>query len=351
MTCLAGSDVAGGRAWALVERGQFQYRRRMAVYTHVDDDELETLLARYDAGELMSYKGIAEGVENTNYIVHTSKSQFILTLYEKRVDEKDLPFFLGLMEHLAAGGVTCPVPMRDGSGAYLGVLAGRPAALVSFLEGFCVHRPKPEHCAQVGAALARFHLAGDGFSLSRANALGVDGWQPLFESFRADAEQIAPGLEALIVRNLSDLQDAWPRGLPGGVIHADLFPDNVFFLNDTLSGLIDFYFACNDAFAYDIAVCLNAWCFERDYAFNVTKGRALLHGYEQVRPLSAAERDAMPVLARGAAMRFLLTRCFDWLNTPKDAVVSLHDPNDYISRVRFHETVSSISDYGVGMKS
>ena len=319
----------------------------MAVYTEVSDEELSTFIASYGLGELLSFKGIAEGVENTNYIVHATRGSFILTLYEKRVVREDLPFFLGLMEHLAARGVSCPKPVRDREGRNLKELAGRPAALVTFVEGFWVRRPTGAHCAAVGRALAELHMGGEGFALSRANALGLAGWRPLYERFAAKAAQIAPGLDALIESELKSLEVSWPKSLVAGVIHADLFPDNVFFLSDRLSGLIDFYFACNDALAYDIAVCLNAWCFEKDLSFNITKGRALLRGYEELRPLTPAEREAMPLLARGAALRFLLTRAYDWLNTPKDALVSPKNPLEYVRRLRFHQGARSIADYGL----
>ena len=319
----------------------------MAVYTEVSDEELSTFIASYGLGELLSFKGIAEGVENTNYIVHTTHGPFILTLYERRTAREDLPFFLGLMEHLAARGVSCPTPVRDLKGRNLNELAGRPAALVTFLEGFWVRRPMTAHCAAVGRALAALHMGGDGFALKRANALGPSGWRPLYDRFADRADEIAPDLGPLIAGELAHLDGHWPKGLPAGVIHADLFPDNVFFLGDRLSGLIDFYFACNDALAYDVAVCLNAWCFEQDLAFNITKGRALLRGYEELRPLTPAERDAMPQLARGAALRFLLTRAYDWLNTPPDALVSRKNPLEYVRRLRFHQGVRSIADYGL----
>jgi homoserine kinase type II len=319
----------------------------MAVYTEVSDDELASFIASYGLGQLLSFKGIAEGVENTNYIVHASEGTFILTLYEKRVEVSDLPFYLGLMEHLADHGVTCPLPVHNAEGKTLSTLAGRPAALVTFLEGFWVRRPTAAHCHAVGAAMARMHLGGAGFALRRPNALGLSGWRPLYQRFAPRAAEIAPDLASLVEEELAHLESAWPRDLPEGVIHADLFPDNVFFLDDRLSGLIDFYFACNDAFAYDIAVCLNAWCFEKDMSFNITKGRALLRGYEEVRALTPAERDAMPTLARGAAMRFLLTRAYDWLNTPKDALVSPKNPVEYVRRLRFHQGVRSIAEYGL----
>lgn len=319
----------------------------MAVYTEVSDEDLEAFLARYPVGALTSFKGIAEGVENTNYLVQTEAGPYILTLYEKRVHADDLPFFLGLMEHLAAAGLSCPTPVRDRDGKMLGTLAGRPAAMVTFLDGVWVRRPKPSHCAEVGEALARMHIAGEGFSISRPNALGPHGWRPLFEQFADEADQIAPMLRSTIEQELVHIDAHWPQNLARGVIHADLFPDNVFFLSNQLSGLIDFYFACNDILAYDIAVCLNAWCFESDNSFNLTKGRALLRGYSKVRTLPEAEFEALPLLARGAALRFLLTRAYDWLHTSKDALVSPKNPAEYLRRLRFHQGIRSASDYGL----
>ena len=320
----------------------------MAVYTEVSDEDLAEFVASYGLGALLSYKGIAEGVENTNYLVHTDKGPILLTLYEKRVDPSDLPFFLGLMEHLANAGITCPTPVHDAEGRILRTLAGRPAALVTFLEGVWIRRPQPRHCLEVGKALARMHLAGRGFAGKRANALGLSGWRPLFERFKPQADDVAPGLAGVIEQELDELEAHWPSNLAGGVIHADLFPDNVFFLGDRLSGLIDFYFACNDALAYDIAVTLNAWCFETDHAFNITKSQALLRGYQSVRPLAPEERAALPVLARGAALRFLLTRAYDWLNTASTALVSRKDPGEFLRRLRFHRSVRGPSEYGLG---
>lgn len=319
----------------------------MAVYTEVPDDALAAFIASYGLGTLLSYKGIAEGVENTNYLVHTEKGPYFLTLYEKRVAPDDLPFFLGLMEHLSKAGITCPTPVRDTDGRMLRTLSGRPAALVTFLEGVWIRRPQPHHCLAVGEALARLHLAGRGFQIKRANALGPAGWRPLYERFRSRADEIAPGLATTIKQELDELESRWPGGLEQGVIHADLFPDNVFFLGDKLSALIDFYFACNDALSYDVAVTLNAWCFEADHAFNATKGRALLKGYESVRPLAPSEREALPLLARGAALRFLLTRAYDWLHTPKDALVKPHDPIEYLRRLKFHRSIRAPGEYGL----
>lgn len=319
----------------------------MAVYTDVTADELQAYLWDYDLGELLSCKGIAEGVENSNFLLHTSRGHFILTLYEKRVAEADLPFFLGLMEHLAARGLTCPQPVKTRAGTALGRLSGRPAAIVTFLDGMWVRRPTVAHCHALGGALAALHLAGRDFPMQRRNSLSVDGWRPLFEAARARADEVAPGLAEAIEAALAGLESGWPDGLPRGVIHADLFPDNVFFLGGRVSGLIDFYFACTDTLAYDVAICLNAWCFEPDGAYNVTKGRALLDGYVRMRPLAADEHAALPVLCRGAAMRFLLTRLYDWFAVPPGALVRRKDPLEYYRKLRFHQAVDAARDYGI----
>jgi homoserine kinase type II len=319
----------------------------MAVYTDVTADDLNEFLSRYDIGALLSYKGIAEGVENSNFLVHTSKGNFILTLYEKRVAEKDLPFFLALMEHLAARGITCPQPVKNKHGTMLGKLAGRPAAIVTFLDGLWIRRPPAAHCAAVGEALAKLHLAGADFPKRRDNALGIASWRPLYQHVKARGDSVRDGLCVEIAKELDALETAWPLDLPDGVIHADLFPDNVFFLGEELSGLIDFYFACIDTLAFDVAICLNAWCFEPDHSYNVTKGRALLNAYTKVRAWSAPEQAALPVLARGAAMRFLLTRLVDWLAVPDGALVKPKDPLEYYRKLRFHQSVRSAQDYGL----
>ena len=319
----------------------------MAVYTDVAAEEVAAFLSAYDLGDLLAYKGIAEGVENSNFLLHTSRGYFILTLYEKRVAANDLPFFLGLMEHLAARGLTCPQPVKNRKGETLGRLAGRPAAIVTFLDGMWIRRPTATHCAGLGHALAELHLAGADFGMKRANALSVQGWRTLYETAKTRADGVQAGLHAAIAAELDVLEKSWPRDLPQGVIHADLFPDNVFFLGDQLSGLIDFYFACTDTLAYDVAICLNAWCFELDHSYNVTKGRALLQAYATKRKLSAAERAALPLLARGAATRFLLTRLVDWLEVPAGALVRPKDPLEYHRKLRFHQAVASVRDYGI----
>jgi len=319
----------------------------MAVYTDVAAEELSTFLDAYDLGDLLAYKGIAEGVENSNFLLHTSRGYFILTLYEKRVAAGDLPFFLGLMEHLAARGLNCPQPVKTRKGETLGRLAGRPAAIVTFLDGMWIRRPSAVHCAALGRALAEFHLAGADFKMTRRNALSVEGWRGLFDAAKGRADSVQNGLQSAIAAELAHLEQSWPRDLPQGVIHADLFPDNVFFLGDRLSGLIDFYFACTDTLAYDVAICLNAWCFEPDHSYNVTKGRGLLQAYAAKRGLSDAERKALPLLARGAAMRFLLTRLVDWLEVPPGALVKPKDPLEYHRKLRFHQAIATVRDYGI----
>jgi homoserine kinase type II len=326
----------------------------MAVYTEVTDEALRAFLEDYPLGELLAYRGIAEGVENSNYALKTTAGDFILTLYEKRVDPGELPYFLGLMQHLAARGLACPQPVAARDGQALRALAGRPAAICTFLPGVWPRRVRPEHCAPLGDALARLHAAGADFPGRRANALGPAGWAPLLDRCRAEGDAVQPGLVEELDRALAGIIAAWPAPgtLAEGQIHADLFPDNVFFLEDAdhrprVSGLIDFYFACTDLLAYDIAVCLNAWCFEPDLSFNVTKAHALLAAYQARRPLGAAERMALPVLCRGAALRFLLTRLYDWTSTPAGALVTRKDPLEYLRKLRFFARAEGPSALGL----
>ncbi len=319
----------------------------MAVYTDVPDEELRAFIADYDVGEVISCKGIAEGVENSNYLLRTETGTFILTLYEKRVAPADLPFFIALMEHLAAQGIACPTPIKARDGAALRRLCGRPAALISFLDGMWPRRIHPFHCAAVGDALARLHLAGASFAMRRPNNLSLSGWRNLFDACRDRAHEVRPGLAEELAQEIGTLERSWPKHLPEGVIHADLFPDNVFFRSEAVSGLIDFYFACTDFLAYDLAICVNAWCFESDGSFNVTKARLMLASYRAVRPLAAAEFEALPLLARGSALRFLLTRLYDWLHHPAGAFVRPKDPLEYLQKLRFHRSITRPGAYGL----
>jgi len=319
----------------------------MAVYTDVSFEDLDEMLVGYDVGTPLSFKGIAEGVENTNFYLQTDRGSFFLTLYEKRVQESDLPFFLGLMEHLAARGIACPQPVRRRDGKQWTHVLGRPAALVSFLTGLSVRRPDIAHCAAAGDALAQLHEEGADFALRRSNALGMAGLRDLVDKTAAGADGIERGLRELIATSYRDASAQWPSGLPSGVIHADLFPDNVLFTNERVSGLIDFYFACNDAYAYDLATMLNAWCFENDGAYNITKGKSLIAAYSKHRQLTDAEIAALPILCAGAALRFLLTRLYDLLNHDPMALVRPKNPREFLKRLRFHRNVRSPSEYGL----
>ena len=319
----------------------------MAVYTEVPDDALTDFIAQYDIGTVVSCKGIAEGIENSNYLLQTEKSSFILTLYEKRVAGADLPFFLALMEHLAGAGIACPVPIRGRDGDALRTLCGRPAAIVSFLMGMWPRHPTARHCAALGEAMARMHLAGASFAMTRPNDLSIGGWRRLLAVTGGRADELHDGLAAILTAEIAHLEANWPAGLETGIVHADLFPDNVFFLGDHLSGFIDFYFACNDFLAYDLAVCINAWCFDNDGGFSVTRARSLMAGYAGVRPLGDGERAALPVLARGSALRFMLTRLQDWFDHPGDALVRRKDPMEFLHRLRFHQAAAGPEAYGL----
>lgn len=318
----------------------------MAVYTHVSDEQLTYFLESYDLGAPLSFKGIAEGVENTNFLLVTEKGRYILTLYEKRVNKDDLPFFLDLIDHLAAGGIICPTPLHDRQGKSLKNCAGRPAAIFTFLDGMSIRRPTAHHCAALGAAMARFHLCGLEFETSRENSFSIPGMQAFYEGITGDLDSIEPGLKQLIEAELAFLAANWPKALPEGIIHADLFPDNVFFIGNEISGLIDFYFACTDFLCLDLAITLNAWCFEPDGSFNVTKAGRLLNEYHSVRPIVDQEMAELPIIARAAALRFLLTRSHDWLQPRDGALVAKKDPAEYLRKLKFHQSVSNPSSYG-----
>jgi homoserine kinase type II len=311
-------------------------QRAVAVYTDITDAELEDFLAGYDLGGPVSCKGIAEGVENSNFLVETETARVFLTIFERRVQAQDLPYFLGLMQWLAQHGFPSAAPIADRQGGLIGSIRGKPAALVQFLTGMSVRRPAAEHCRQAGEGMAWLHQAAEGFAGRRVNDLGQPAWAPMFARLGAAADALKPGLADTIARDVEELARDWPSGLPAGAIHADLFPDNVFFQGGRFAAAIDFYFACDDFLAYDLGVALNAWCFEPDGSFNVTLARALLGGYERRRPLTGAERDTLPVLARGAALRFFLTRLNDWGSTPEGALVKPKDPLEYERKLAVH---------------
>jgi homoserine kinase type II len=308
----------------------------MAVYTDITDAELDAFLAGFDLGAAISFKGIAEGVENSNFLLETERGRYILTVYERRVRPEDLPYFLGLMLWLAQHEFPSATPIANRDGEILSRIRGKPAALASFMPGLSVRRPTVAHCREAGEGLAWLHQAGRGYPGRRDNDLGQASWAGVFAPLHAEAEALKPGLAAVIAADLEALERAWPRGLPAGTIHADLFPDNVFFSAGRFSAAIDFYFACEDLYAYDLATCLNSWCFEPDGTFNVTSAQAMIAGYERRRPLSADERQALTVLAWGSAMRFFLTRLADWGATPPGALVRPKDPLEYERKLAVH---------------
>lgn len=319
----------------------------MAVYTQISSEALDAHLKRYDIGHAVSFKGIAEGVENSNYLLNTNQAPYILTLYEKRVNKEDLPFFIQLMEHLHNKGFACPQPVRMKNGEALGELSGRPAAIVSFLEGIGVDHPIADQCRMAGETMARLHLAAGDLVIKRKNALDPAGWRPLVEANTARADEVEPELAKLISEQMNEIEKSWPTYLPSSVIHGDFFKDNVFFLEGKLSGVIDFYFACNDFMAYDLAIAINAWCFRDDLTFDSELSAALIAGYQSVRALEQKEVDAFPILVRGAALRFLATRLNDWLNVPQGALVIPHNPKPYSARLRFHAGANDAASYGL----
>ncbi|MEO5335840.1 MAG: homoserine kinase [Magnetospirillum sp. WYHS-4] len=319
----------------------------MAVFTSVPAPDLARFLALYDLGEATACEGIVEGWENSNFHLETTRGRFVLTLFERRVDECDLPFFLGLMEHLGARNFPCPRPMKRRDGGEWGRLCGKPAAIVSFLEGEWPRSPSPADCAEAGRALGRLHRKTGDFHGHRTNTMGIGAWRSLFEAVADRADSLEPGMAIEIEADLEALERNWPSGLPLGVIHGDLFPDNTFFRDGRLVGVIDFYFACRDALAVDLAIGLNAWCFDGEWTFDRMRGAALLAGYREIVPIESDERAALPVLARGMALRFLLTRLKDWLDRPPGAMVEPKDPREYLAKLRFHRGVGDARDYGL----
>lgn len=319
----------------------------MAVYTHVDDRTLSAFLSHYDLGQATSFKGIAEGVENSNYFLETEKARLVLTLYEKRTNPDDLPYFLDLMEHLARAGVPSPLPVRDNAGKALQTLNGKPACIISFLNGVSVDDADEDHCAAVGTLLADMHNALQNFNASRKNELSISGWQNLHALIDDGSDSIEAGLSKIINDEMQFLKEHWPSGLPTGTIHADLFPDNVLFTGHTITGVIDFYFGCTDMLAYDLAVCINAWCFSETLQFVPERAKRLTEMYDVSRNMTGGEVAALPILCRGAAMRFLLTRLYDWLNPVEGAVVKPKNPLEYLTRLKFHQNVKDTAAYVV----
>ena len=320
----------------------------MAVYTKLSKSELNEFFSKYDLGKLLNHKEIKEGIENTNYFINTEKGKFILTLYEKRVEEKDLPFFIGLMKNLHDKEFFSPQPIINRNGSYITEIVNKKAAVISFLEGSAKKVLNSNDCYQVGINAAKLHLITKDLSGKRENRLSVNSWRSLYNKVKNDCNKIHPSLTKIIEKNWDEIEKKWPKNIPSGIIHADLFPDNIFFKNNKLSGIIDYYFSCYDFYAFDIAICLNALCFEgknENLSFNVTKAKRFIDGYSSIRILSEDEKKALKVLCQGAAIRFLLTRVFDFLNLTEGAIVKIKDPIEYLKRLEFHDSVKNYQDY------
>ncbi|MDA0781812.1 MAG: homoserine kinase [Rickettsiales bacterium] len=319
----------------------------MAVYTIVSDEQLDELIADYDIGKAVNLQAIEQGIENSNYFLTTDKSKYVLTIYEKRVKTEDLPFYLNLMEHLSKKGVPCPIPIKNKNGTNLSKVNDRSCAIVSFLKGKNTKNIRNEHLCELGANLAKMHIAASDFDMELKNNFSLNAWGSLFNSVKDNVDSLRKGLRAEIEDELGKYTVNWPKSLYSGVVHADLFPDNVFFQDGKLVGIIDYYFACNDYLMYDLAICLNAWCFENNNEFNITKAKKFLNSYNGVRKISEEELNALPILAGGAALRFLLTRLYDWFNPVEGALVKPKDPMEYLQKLRFHNGIKSHSEYGL----
>ena len=320
----------------------------MAVYTKLSENKLKEFFLKYNLGELLNYKEITEGIENTNYFIQTEKGKFILTLYEKRVEEKDLPFFISLMKNLFDKKFPSPEPIINKNGNYISEISGKKAAVVSFLDGYTKKILSPNDCHEVGISAAKLHSITKNLSGKRENKLSVSSWRSIYNNVKKDCSKIHPNLTNVVEKNLDEIEKSWPKNIPSGIIHADLFPDNIFFKNNKLSGIIDYYFSCNDYYAFEIAICLNALCFEgknENLSFNVTKAKKFIDGYSNIRKLNEEEKKSLKILCQGAAIRFLLTRVFDYLNLTEGALVKIKDPIEYLKRLEFHNNVKNYRDY------
>ena len=320
----------------------------MAVYTKLSEVKLKEFFSKYNLGKLLNYKEIREGIENTNYFIQTEKGKFVLTLYEKRVEEKDLPFFISLMKNLFDKNFPSPEPIINKNGSYISDIVGKKAAVVSFLDGNAKKNLNPDNCYNIGINTAKLHLITKNLSGKRRNKLSINSWRKIYNNIKTDCSKIHPDLPSVIEKNLDEIEKNWPQDIPSGIIHADLFPDNIFFKNDQLSGIIDYYFSCNDFYAFEIAICLNALCFEgksKNLSFNVTKAKKFIDGYSSMRKLTENEKKSLKILCQGAAIRFLLTRVFDYLNVVKGAIVKIKDPVEYLKRLEFHNNVKGYQDY------
>ncbi len=317
----------------------------MAVYTQITEDTLKTALAKFDLGALVAFEGIAEGVENTNYRLTTDKGSYVLTLIEKRADPEELPFYTGFMEHLRQRGIPTAAVLQDKEGRGIFTLNGKPALITKFLDGAWPREIYVHHCQQVGEMLAAMHKGGRDFNMKRRNTMAFPAWRSLIHACADRADELEPGLFQLLDAELDYLEKHWPKFLPKGAVHADLFPDNVFFEDEKISGVIDFYFACWDVMAYDLMLAFNPWCFDWKGDLDPARAKSFLESYNHARPLSKNELKALPLFGRAAAVRIIATRLYDWLNPVEGALVRAKDPLEHVKILRFHQKVVSLVDY------
>jgi homoserine kinase type II len=317
----------------------------MAVYTKLEHQEVRQFLEQYNINNFKDYKGITEGVENTNYLIKTSEQDYILTIYEKRVDENDLPFFIKLLSYLSENKFPCPKPIANKNNEKINRIKNKNAALVTFLNGQSKNKITSEECFEIGKITAQLHEITKKFDINRKNNLSIENWESIFEKTIKHKIDLDESIIKKTKNYLNFLKDKWPKNLPQGIIHADLFPDNIFFTNNKVSGIIDFYFACNDFFAYEIAICINSLCFDNNSTFNMTKAKNLIDGYTSIRTLSEDEKKYLPILSMGAAMRFFLTRLYDFYHTDNKADVKIKDPFEYLKKIEFHSTIKNFNEY------
>ena len=319
----------------------------MAVYTKLEHLEVKLFLEQYNISNFKDYKGIREGVENTNYLIKSSEQDYILTIYEKRVDEKDLPFFIKLLSDLSDNNFPCPKPIANKNNEKINKIKNKNAALVTFLNGKSKNKITSEDCFEVGKIAAQLHKITKKFNINRKNNLSIENWQNIFEKTIKQKIDLDESIIKKTRNYLNFLKDKWPKNLPQGIIHADLFPDNIFFIDNKVSGIIDFYFACNDFFAYEIAICINSICFDNNSTFNMAKAKNLINGYSSIRTLTEDEKKYLPILSMGAAMRFFLTRLYDFYHTDNKADVKIKDPFEYFKKIEFHSTIKNFNKYFV----
>ena len=317
----------------------------MAVYTKLEHQEVRQFLEQYNINNFKDYEGITEGVENTNYLIKTSEQDYILTIYEKRVDENDLPFFIKLLSYLSENKFPCPKPIANKNNEKINRIKNKNAALVTFLNGQSKNKITSEECFEIGKITAQLHEITKKFDINRKNNLSIENWDSIFEKTIKQKIDLDESIIKKTKNYLNFLKDKWPKNLPQGIIHADLFPDNIFFTNNKVSGIIDFYFACNDFFAYEIAICINSLCFDNNSTFNMTKAKNLIDGYTSIRTLSEDEKKYLPILSMGAAMRFFLTRLYDFYHTDNKADVKIKDPFEYLKKIEFHSTIKNFNEY------